>query len=68
MNRNIHGVSTETAATSLHDAHGNRADALFTCDECHYQNGHHREGERWALDGEFGETPVYQRAVGASPI
>jgi len=68
IDRNIHGVSDETAATALHDKYGNRASALFTCNECYHQHGHHREGEWWEIGGDIGETPVYERAVGKFPV
>lgn len=67
IDRNIHGVSDETAAMALHDADGNRASAYFTCDHCHYQYGHHREGQRWVLDGDAGGNPVYSRCERGTP-
>lgn len=68
IDRNIHGVSAETAANALHDSYGNRASALFTCGECYSQHGHHREGEWWPVDGEPGEKLIYRRAVGDFPL
>jgi hypothetical protein len=68
LDRNISQTPKKKAEKALHDKHGNRAEAVFTCDHCGFRYSHYKEGKRWTFTGEKNENPIYQYACGEFPV